>query len=219
MKVFMSWSGDISRKTALVFKEWLPQVIQTLDPYVSSEDIYKGARWIVDLSNVLNESEFGIVCVNPFNIEAPWLNFEAGALSKSVDKSRVMPFLLGVKSSEIGGPLAQFQATEFEKEEVAKLVKSLNNVCEAGKLEEQRLNICFEKWWPEFEENIESLNSEIRKSEGAGEAKGKAKVPLPGGEMIEEILGLVREQNRILSDPEAFIPRAYLRESLGKYGL
>ena len=91
MKVFISWSGAISHQVALVLREWLPSVIQAVEPYVSSEDIDKGARWTTDISKELEASQYGILCVTPENIEAPWLNFEAGALSKTIDKSRVCP--------------------------------------------------------------------------------------------------------------------------------
>lgn len=50
MKVFISWSGNKSHKVAMIFREWLPSVIQSLEPYVSSEDIDKGARWSSDIA-------------------------------------------------------------------------------------------------------------------------------------------------------------------------
>ena len=50
MKVFLSWSGELSHKVALAFREWLPNVIQSIEPYVSSEDIDKGARWSAEMA-------------------------------------------------------------------------------------------------------------------------------------------------------------------------
>lgn len=99
LKVFISWSGEESHKVALVLREWLPSVIQSITPYVSSEDIDKGTRWASDIAGELDESSFGILCVTKDNLNAPWLNFEAGALGKSVDKSRVCPFLFRIKRS------------------------------------------------------------------------------------------------------------------------
>lgn len=83
MKVFISWSGERSKKVALIFHEWLPQVIQSLEPFASSEDIEKGSRWNTDIAQELKESTFGLICVTKDNLSAPWLNFEAGALSKT----------------------------------------------------------------------------------------------------------------------------------------
>ena len=94
MKVFISWSGDLSHKVAIVIRDWLPAILQYVEPYVSSEDIDKGVRWSSDISKELDNSKFGILCVTKENFEAPWLNFEAGALGKSFETGRVSPFLL-----------------------------------------------------------------------------------------------------------------------------
>lgn len=72
---------------------------------VSSEDIDKGARWSTDIAKELEDSTFGILCVTKENLEAPWLSFKAGALSKTMEKSFVTPFLFDIKRSEVQGPI------------------------------------------------------------------------------------------------------------------
>ena len=118
MKLFISWSGDLSHRIALHLKEWLPVVLPFVDAWVSSEDIPKGTRWGAGLASQLEGTDSGIVCLVPGNLNESWLNFEAGALSKSVAKARVHPFLFGLDPRELIGPLAQFQATRFSKDDV-----------------------------------------------------------------------------------------------------
>ena len=48
-------------------------------------DIEKGENWDKILSQELEECRYGIVCLTPENINAPWINFEAGAIAKSLD--------------------------------------------------------------------------------------------------------------------------------------
>ena len=158
MKIFLSWSGALSHEVAIVFREWLPLVIQTVQPYVSSEDIAKGARWSTNIAKELETSDYGILFVTRDNINAPWLNFEAGALSTAIEKKRVSPFLFEVDRSEVNeGPIHQFQSTIFEKEELRKLLKSINEACGSHALDEERLNKVFEQWWFNLEIKLREL--------------------------------------------------------------
>jgi hypothetical protein len=109
MKVFISWSGNLSKSLAEILRQWLPAVIQAIKPYYTPDDITKGARWTTEISKELEESSIGILCLTRDNLEAPWIMFEAGALSKKMDKSKVCPILFGVESTDIQGPLIQFQ--------------------------------------------------------------------------------------------------------------
>ena len=176
MKVFISWSGEISHKVAMALHRWLPSVIQALEPYISSEDIAKGTRGIADISEALENSSFGVLCLTKDNIHAPWLIFEAGALSKSVEGSRVAPFLFGVELSEMtGSPLIQFQATTFDKDDVKKLLDSLNTAGDAPSLDSGRLDIAFSRWWPDLEAKLNEIKvSEPEAEEGTPSFQGKA---------------------------------------------
>ncbi|NML73797.1 TIR domain-containing protein [Rhizobium sp. S-51] len=208
MKVFISWSGDLSREVAVVLRDWLPSVIQSIEPYVSSEDIDKGTRWSSDIASELETSSFGILCVTGSNIHAPWINFEAGALSKSVESSRVSPFLFNIKRSDVSGPLVQFQSTINEKEDIFKLLNSINDA-EEKSLPIDRLRTIFDVWWPKLEEHLSKLESKTKT-----DIKEKASEKKKESDILEEVLELVRSQTLIIRDPEKLLPPAYLEYAL-----
>lgn len=217
MKVFISWSGEQSHKVALALRDWLPSVIQTVEPYVSSEDIDKGARWSSDIAGELEKSSFGILCVTRQNLEAPWIHFEAGALSKSVDKSRVSPLLFGLKRSEVkGGPLLQFQSTLAEADDMRKLLLSLNSACQPPLLEEQRLSTIFEVWWPQLDKSFRALLADAAAFNVP--AEGPMQQDSGNTEILEEILELTRQQHRILNSPTDLLPPRYFADIMRDMG-
>jgi hypothetical protein len=195
MKVFVSWSGKVSHEVALTFKEWLPLVIQSIDPYVSSEDIQKGARWSSEVEKALSESRFGIICLTEDNLLAPWIHFEAGALSKAIENSQinVCPFLFNIRQSSVEGPLQQFQCVRHERNEIFKLVSAINASAK-GEHERVKLQILeqsFDAFWPKLEAKLKDVAAE-----------GASGVPVPkrkSQDVLEEILEIVRSQNRLVA--------------------
>ncbi|OLF80206.1 hypothetical protein AWH60_02150 [Pseudoalteromonas haloplanktis] len=199
MKVFLSWSGDLSHKVALTLRDWLPSVIQSIEPYVSSEDIDKGARWSTDIAGELADSSYGILCVTKENLHAPWLTFEAGALSKTMDKSYVSPFLFDIKRSEVNGPILQFQSTVFDKDDVKKLLLSLNKADNGEQLTSERLEKALDVWYPDLEKQLNELLKSKPKKDDAKEPKEKE---IFSNEILEEILDLSRVNQKLLRSPE-----------------
>src|SRR4051812_12111371 len=127
MKVFLSWSGERSRIVATALRKWLPDVVQAVEPWMSKHDIGAGSRWSKDIGQVLNDADFGILCLTSENYAAPWLLFEAGALAKRRDEARVVPYLIGIEPSDLpAGPLNQFQAKRATVDDTWDLVQAIN---------------------------------------------------------------------------------------------
>jgi hypothetical protein len=160
VKVFLSFSGEASRNIALALREWLPKVIQAVKPFIS-EEIGKGERWSEDLAEELNETDFGIICITKYNSCMPWINFEAGAVSKAIPKAVqepwVVPFLFKTDRAEVSEPLKQFQVATADKDGVFRMLVSLNNRLGEGQLTRELLGQEFEKWWPELEAKLDDL--------------------------------------------------------------
>lgn len=201
MKVFLSWSGLASHRTAIIFRDWLPSVIQCIVPYVSSEDIDKGARWSTDIAQELEDSSFGILCVTKENVHAPWLTFEAGALSKTMEKASVSPFLFDIKRSEVSGPILQFQSTIFEREDIRKLISSLNRACGPETLSDERLERAFSIWYPNLEEQLNLLHQSNTESSSTEEQEQEQVIDT-NGKILEEILDLTRSNQKLLRSPD-----------------
>jgi hypothetical protein len=156
MKVFLSWSGKTSREVAQAFHDWLPFVIQAVKPFISTGDIDKGKRWSDVISNELNETAYGILIITPDNFDKPWIHFEAGAISKAVDKAYVSPFLFNIDPMRLVGPLTQFQATINDPDDILRLLSSINaRLPEDQQLAFEVLNREFELLWPDLKKKLD----------------------------------------------------------------
>ena len=122
-RVFISWSGDRSLKVANSLQAWLKMVVQPIDVWFSDVNITPGLRWRHALGDELQKSQFAIVCLTRENMNAPWLLFEAGAIGRSLDESRVVPLLLDLSQSDVKGPLAEFQALPLDQIGIWRLVR------------------------------------------------------------------------------------------------
>lgn len=160
MNVLISWSGVRSQKVAAALREWLPCVFQSLRTWMSSQDIGAGTRWADLLSDELEATEFGILCLTTENRHSPWMLFEAGAISKSVKIGRVVPYLIGLSPADIDGPLSQFQAVIADKEGTRRLLHSIRDCNPTNFQTEAQTERSFLQWWPDLEQALNELHSE-----------------------------------------------------------
>ncbi|MFC1759319.1 toll/interleukin-1 receptor domain-containing protein [Planctomycetota bacterium] len=198
-KVFISWSGDLSRHLAEALREWLPSVLQFVKPYFTPADIEKGARWGSDIAGELESSDVGIICLTKDNTQKPWILFEAGALSKSLDKAKVCTVLFDLDTTDLKGPLTIFQHTKFQADEFKKLIRSINNTGGDLKLDDGVLNDVFDMWWPKLEEKVNAILKNHKNDAPTADR--------PERDMLEEILELTRLGVRERRDPREIHPK------------
>jgi len=181
MKVFISWSGSRSLAIARALAELLGDAIQDVEPWMSEHEISAGSRWATELSGALEASSFGVLCLTPENLTAPWLLFEAGCLAKSVSSSRVVPYMLSLRAADVEYPLAQFQGVEASRDGTLKLLSSLNEA-RREPLPDDRLLRVFDRWWPDLESRLRAVPEQS--TEVAPRREDRA--------LLEEILGVLR---------------------------
>jgi len=156
MRLFISWSGEQSRAVAVALRSWLPLVLDDkVKPFMSAEDIERGSRGLDRIAMELEGAGFGIVVVSSTNQLSSWMNFEAGALGKSVASGFVAPLLVGMTDTDVVGPMKQFQNTEAsDKEAVLALVQSINRALPSDQLSTGTVRVLFEAHWPDLQEAV-----------------------------------------------------------------
>lgn len=190
MRVFISWSGEKSKTVALLLKSWLPVVIQTIEePWCSDTDIESGANWSATIGEQLSSTEFGIICVTKENQNRPWLNFEAGAISKLVSNAAPVLIDFESKSDLQAGPMSSLQVTMLDRAGVEKLLNDINKKAERP-LSDQVLRTSFERNYPQLEHDL----AQIRSRDFGGDVP-----PRTEEDKVSEILTLTREMVSKLS--------------------
>lgn len=205
MRIFISWSGEASREVALALREWLPNVIQTLDPFVSSKDIDKGEHWAQRLQDELREVGFGVVCLAADNLQSPWLHYEAGAIGKAVG-ARVCPVLFGISKSDVRPPMSQLQLTDLVQAEVEDLVLSINKAAGTAAMPDERVRAAVEQWWPKLESALASIA--LPEADDTSESAEPEQPKLSAEEYQREILASIQQLQLQLSQVPIPLPSA-----------
>ncbi len=190
MEIFISWHGKRSHAVAAALRDWLPQIVNDFKPWLSSNGIDKGARWSPEIAAKLATTKAGIFCLTPSNLAAPWILFEAGAISKSAEKTYVCTLLVDLQASDVTDPLAQFQATKLTKDDLLQLVKNLNGVLGEHRMSDTHVEKAFDKWWPDLETELKKLPPD---ESSRGPHRDQR-------DLLEEVLEKVRDMSNRLQD-------------------
>jgi hypothetical protein len=162
MNIFISWSGEKSRRVASELKKLIQQIDESNIAWFSGRDMLAGGQWRNELMSRLRDSHFGILCITKESLEkSSWLLFEAGALGAGILESKVCPYLIDVDPKDLSEPLALFQAKNSSKEQTKEMIQALNFAKKQDALPEATINDRFENLWHNFDHLLQEINREF----------------------------------------------------------
>ncbi len=210
--VFFSWSGERSKKVAEEFQDLFKGVFDpVIDCFLSTRDIAPGTRSVQILFEKLEKCNYGICFIDSENVRAPWIQFEAGALSKMVADSQVMVLLLDNNTESLQGtPLFEFQHKLFNKEHIQSIFEEIIKLFDQVSSRDSFLKR-FENGWDNFYENsnkiLANVQNEIDMQNTEKDELNTIKkmlvdvqnlLKIDYGQTVRESVGLVNELKKIM---------------------
>lgn len=187
-RLFISWSRSQASAIAPLVKTFCQDVLGIEDIFLSNE-IDSGRRWSDEIADALENCNAGLIIVTDENKGAPWLNFEAGAISKRVADANVIPLLWDISVGDIADtPLNQFQSKTFEKDDILFVMQSLAKVWD---LSVESISRRFEAMYPALEAKLREVPAAEHKQEKATD--------------LQDLYGLIQRMGSRLSGIEAAI--------------
>lgn len=186
MKIFLSWSGTQSHMLAKALDELLRGIFQSVTTFLSTQDIEPGSLWFEKLNRVLEDHDFGIVCVNKTNLTKPYIMFEGGSLAKRLGIAKLVPVLIDMREPDLNQhPFSHFHYLHLNEADIKKLIETVNKNLKEP-LSAEMFNKTVDKWWPDFAAKIPEIQKATEKKEKEFDLHSS----------IEEILSIVRTIGR-----------------------
>ena len=187
MQIIISWSGKTSYQVALALRDLFRRVVPTLDIWVSSDDIENGSRWSPELLSIFDQTDYALICIDPTNYLSPWLQFEMGAMAKSIDIGRMITFLFQLQPRDINGPLSQFNMIAFDQQDVLKMIDAIHMNLPGSVLTSWEVKKGLEDAWPDFVEKLNELKISLAKSKPSTQQRAEDEIPSDTTEYIDEV--------------------------------
>jgi len=160
MQIYFSWAGETSYRVALSVRELINAIFPRLDLWVPSEDIQGGVRWSSKLTQYLDQSSIGVICVDPSNYLSRWVQFEAGAIAKSIEMDKIKLIRFQLNAENIRGPLAQFHSIGVDKNEILEFLELVRSNIDHFTISYMELRANLDLNWSNFEGKLAKLRVE-----------------------------------------------------------
>jgi hypothetical protein len=166
--LFISWSKDRSKKIANELKKFIENVSPTLYPYISINNLHRGAKLVGDLEKAMDNSYEAFFVITPENTHEPWLHYELGYMVGKNKNINCTPILFGVNPGELSELFRErvHIPISFEEENKFKegLKSKLSQIFQALNINTSGLDKTCDTHWGDFYSQIKEIANENEKT-------------------------------------------------------
>lgn len=165
MLIFVSWSGTASKTIADAIEQAIHSIFtkHKIEVFFSKNAIPAGAVWFAEINEKIHAADYTILCCTPESVDAPWVNFEAGACKMDFSSEvRIVPLLIGQDSLDARSPLSNFNCVKLSEDGFRKIVKEINAFLGADQIPINLLNQCITAAYKEHFTDSKEVKQVIR---------------------------------------------------------
>lgn len=167
-KVFITYSGTVSKAISELIHTWLRHTLQTVDLLYTPAFIKPGQRFDLLLFDLLEKANIAILIYTKEGLNCSRMVFEAGYVSKGNRDACIIPLLFGLSHKQLPEPIDAFKCEVFSRNGMWRILKAINNYQKRSGVNDETLRHVFDREWDGFARDIDhimgSLNNHLLNS-------------------------------------------------------
>lgn len=161
MKIFLNWSGEESRRVADLLREWLPELFDSVEPWMAADTFGRNNRWLEANSGGFDQAAMIVACITRANIHSDWSSLDPSSFEYSV--ADIPPQLVLLASPDVNletfRPIKHpYNVLELGHDGLEILVQQINGLTDRP-VQNDVLIDRFAAMWPRFEAKLKNRES------------------------------------------------------------
>lgn len=185
MKVFISWSGEPSHQVARALRDWIPQVLRSVEPWLASAELKWGQSVAKSIKGDIKSADVILLCLTRQNMLSDWTKIETDV---AMGAGRpIIPICIDFSTFELAGRFAQYQALTLDELGVHRLVTVLNHLSPEP-LETDKVERLLDIWTRDLTRELANAHGGLKLA-GEGHLGVKSeKNGAPAEDLMQQIL-------------------------------
>lgn len=160
-KVFISYSGAMSKAISELIHTWLKHTLQTVELLYTPAFIQPGQRIHLMLFEALAQADIALLIYTKEGLNCSRMVFEAGYVCKAKANGGVISLLFGLTPEVLPEPINAFQCEVFSNNGMWRIIKGINGQLREQRIDEDTLKHVFDREWGGLVQDVDKIMQQL----------------------------------------------------------